>query len=147
MRDRFLRFTTLITSITRNIRRLTTEAVARYDIKRSYVSALYFLYKNGPLSATKLCNLCGEDKANVSRTLHALEEDGYVVREERQSSRSRVRMMLTEEGMEIGAFLAGRISEEVERATRGIPPADIAVMYSVLERLDENMTVTESELD
>lgn len=147
MRDRFLRFTTLLTGIMRNIRRITSETVARYDVKRSYVSSLYFLYTSGPLTAARLCNLCREDKANVSRTLRALEEDGLVKREERPSARSRVRMMLTERGMEIGAFLAGRISEAVELATGGIDPSEIAVMYSVLERIDKNLEDSCAELN
>ena len=147
MRDRFLRFTTLVTSIMRNIRKITTETVAQYDIKRSYVPIIYFLYKSGPLSAAKLCRLCQEDKANVSRTLRALEDDGYIVREERPSARSRVRMMLTEDGMEIGAFLSGRISESVELAIEGIPPEDISAMYGALERIDENLALTAAKFD
>ena len=139
MKDRYLKFTTLLTSIMRNIRRITTETVAHFDIKRSYVSIVYFLYKSGPLSAARLCRLCGEDKANVSRTLRALEDEGFVAREVRGTARSLVRMMLTEDGMEIGAYIAGRISEAVGLATDGIDTEDIAAMYRALERLDENL--------
>ena len=147
MRDRYLHFTTLIASIMRNIRRITAQTVERYDIKRSYASPIYFLYKNGPLSATKLCRLCAEDKANISRTLRSLEDEGYVVREERPSARSRVRMMLTEDGMEIGAFLEKRISESVGLATEGIAPEDIAAMYAALERIDGNLESASAEFD
>lgn len=144
MRDSFLKFTGLITSIMRNIRKMITETVSRYGIKRSYAIPIYFLYKNGPLSATKLCELCGEDKANVSRTLKALEEDGYIAREDRPTSRSRVRMVLTAEGYEVGGFLAARISESVALATAGVAHGDIDVMYSVLSAIEKNL---ESALD
>lgn len=139
MKDKYLKFTTLLTSIMRNIRRITTETVAHYDLKRSYVSIIYFLYKNGPLSATKLCRLCAEDKANVSRTLRALEDEGFVTREVRETPRSLVRMMLTEDGMEIGAYIAGRISEAVGLATDGVDPDDITAMYRALESIDKNL--------
>lgn len=142
MKDRYIRFTTLITRIMRNIRRIATDTVAHYDIKRSYVSLIYFLYKNGPLSAARLCSLCGEDKANVSRTLRALEEDGYIVREERRTAHSRIRMMLTEDGMGIGSYFAERVTEALEMATEGVDPADIDAMYRALERIDANLEST-----
>lgn len=139
MKDRYLRFTGLVTEIMRNVRRITSEAISRYKIKRSYVPCIYFLYKNGPLTATKLCKLCDEDKANISRTLRALEDDGYVTKEERASARARVRMTLTASGAEIGAYLAARVSEAVDLATSGIDSEDIAAMYLALERINDNL--------
>ena len=139
MKDGFLKFTTLITDITRKIRRIISETVAQYEIKRSYALPLYFLYKNGPQSAAKLTKLCAEDKANVSRTLRALEDDGYIVREERAGARSRVRFALSEEGMEIGGYLARRMVEAVRGATDGIGLDELEVMYSVLGRIDANL--------
>lgn len=145
MKDRYLRFTGLMTDIMRNVRRITSDAISHYEIKRSYVPCIYFLYKNGPLTAARLCKLCDEDKANISRTLRALEDDGYAVKEERASSRSPVRMTLTETGREIGEFLAARVNSSVELATSGIDPDDIETMYSVLERIRENLSVLHAD--
>lgn len=147
MKDKYLKFTTLLTSIMRNIRRITADTVAHYDIKRSYAPIIYFLYKNGPLSAAKLCRLCGEDKANVSRTLHALEDEGFVTREVRGGARSSVRMMLTEEGNEIGAYFSAKVSEAVALATEGLEPEDVAVMYRALEGIDGNLKCAASQKD
>ena len=141
MKDRFIRFTTLISGIMRNIRRIMSDTAARYDIRRSCIGIIYYLYRNGPLTATKICRLCGEDKANVSRALKTLEDDGYIAREERPASRSRVRMLLTEEGNRIGALLDERIAEVVAIATEGIDAENIEMMYEVLGKIDENLAI------
>lgn len=147
MKDRYLKFTRLLASLSRNIKRITHETIARYGIKRSYVPCIYFLYNGGPLSASKLSRLCSEDKANISRTIHALEEDGYAVKEERASARAHQRLMLTDEGAEIGKFLVERVAEVVEIAGEGIPPEEIAVMYSVLARIDANLSGMLDDID
>ena len=138
MKDKYLRFTNLITDIIRNIRRLTSEATVAYNLKRSYVPCLYFLYKQGPLSATKLTKLCAEDKANVSRTLRALEDDGLIVKEIRSSGRTR--LMLTESGMEIGKYLVDRVNEAVSRATLGLTDGEVESMYKSLEAINLNLS-------
>ena len=139
MADKFVTFMGRVTGITKSIRRLISEVVALYGIKRAYAIPVYFLYKNGPLSAARLSRLCGEDKANLSRTLRSLEADGYVVMEERGSSRARPRIALSPEGERIGRLLTEKSSELVALATDAISPEEISAMHAVLHRIDENL--------
>ncbi|MBR7117168.1 MAG: winged helix-turn-helix transcriptional regulator [Clostridia bacterium] len=147
MADRYIRFTGVIAGITRDIRRITAEAISRFGIKRSFVPCIYFLQKHGPLSATKLCKLCDEDKANISRTLKALEDEGYVVKEVRTSPRARVKMRLSESGAEIGSYISKCVSDMVTLATEGISDGEIETMYSVLERIGANLRGVLEEID
>lgn len=147
MADRYIRFTGVIAGITRDIRRITAEAVSHFGIKRSFVPCIYFLQKHGPLSATKLCKLCDEDKANISRTLKALEDEGYVVKEVRTSPRARVKMTLTESGAEIGRYISECVSDMVAFATDGITDDEIEIMYSVIERIGGNLRGALGEID
>ena len=137
MKDRYLRFTNLIIDITRKINRVTSEALSAFGAKRSYAYPIYLIYRNGPLTAARLCRLCGDDKANVSRTLKSLEEDCLIVREKR--GQSHVRFMLTEDGMRLGKYLSDRISDAVDAVVAGVSESDIDAMYRALEGISSNL--------
>ena len=145
MKDRYLRFTGLLVDITRKINRATSEALSVFGVKRSYAYPIYLLYRNGPLTAARLCRLCGEDKANVSRTLKSLEEDFLVVKEKRGNSH--VRFMLTEDGIKLGKYLCDRVSDAVDITASGISEDDIDVMYRTLEGISTNLSSLLGESD
>lgn len=145
MKDRYLRFTGLLIDITRKINRATLEALTVFGAKRSYAYPIYLLYRNGPLSCARLCQLCGEDKANVSRTLKSLEEDFLVVKERR--GKSSVRFMLTEDGIKLGKYLCDRVSDAVDVSVSGISEDDIDAMYRALEGIGTNLSSLLGESD
>ncbi len=136
--DYFQRFTALLSSINRSIARLKADAVSRFSLKRSHVSAIYFIYREGSVTASRLSTLTGEDKANISRAIHSLIKDGLVV-EERRSLRARVRLVLTERGREIGEFLHERATAMVSLASENIPEERLDVMYDCLHKIDESL--------
>ena len=73
MQERFKTFTILVSNINRCIHKIKTEEMADFNLKSSHVSCLYYIYKENSLTAKELCGLCGEDKANISRTIKFLE--------------------------------------------------------------------------
>ena len=79
MEERFNTFTVLIAGINRCIRKIKTEEMSEYNLKSPHVSCLYYLYKHNSLTAKELCDICDEDKSNVSRSIKFLEENGYLV--------------------------------------------------------------------
>ena len=79
MKERFETFTIQIAKISRNIRRIKHEEMKKYNLKSLHVSCLYYCFQNnGKLTATKLCEVCDEDKASVSRAIEYLEVNGYL---------------------------------------------------------------------
>ena len=138
MKDKYLRFTGLLVDITRKINRATADVLSIFGAKRSYAYPVYLLYKNGPLTAARLCRLCGEDKANVSRTLKSLEDDFLIVKE--RKGQSHTRFMLTEDGIKLGKYLCDRVSSAVDSCALGIDENDIEAMYRALEQVDSNLS-------
>ena len=139
MEERFETFTALITAIGRSIRKIKTQEVSCFHLKGPHVSCLYYLYKKKSLTASELCLLCEEDKANLSRTLDYLEERGYLVPRDKGGRRYKSMLALTEEGVQVGAHIAARIDCVLEAAGAGISDEDRRKMYESLSRINENL--------
>ena len=75
MQERFETFTVLINRISRNIRKIKNREMAEYHLRSAHISCLYYLYKEGKLTSTALCERCEEDKATISRALEYLEKN------------------------------------------------------------------------
>ena len=150
MKERFQTFTVLITGIHRSIRRIKMSAMTVFHLKACHVSCIYYLHKDGPLTAAELCELCEEDKANVSRALDYLEENGYLApRPSRR--RYRIPLELTEKGSEVGRYIAERIDDVLQVSSAGVCEADLAIMYESLATIGKNLqnicdsNITETE--
>ena len=77
MKQRYETFTVLINRISRNIRKIKNQEMAKYNLRSAHVSCLYYLYTGNGATATDLCERCEEDKATISRALDYLETNGY----------------------------------------------------------------------
>ena len=136
MQQRFETFTILITGISRSIHRIKTEEMAEFELKSSHVSCLYYLYKADRLTASELCEICEEDKANISRALKQLEQGGYLAsREKRYQSP----LELTEKGREVADKIAGKIDGILQRAGEGLSDQDRAIFYKGLAQIGANL--------
>ena len=88
--ERFEHFTVLITNITRNIRKIKTEEMAKWNLRSHHVSCIYYLYIKGALTLRKLCEICKDDKANMSRSIDYLEAENFIVQKNNLKKRLRV---------------------------------------------------------
>ena len=132
MQERFKAFTVLIAKINRNIRRIKTEEMVEFGLKSPHVSCLYYLYREGSLTATELCDICEEDKSGVSRSIDQLEREGYIVCEEKVKKRYKSPLKLTEKGMELGKSLADVIEGVLDELSKDVREEDLKTMYKVL---------------
>ena len=137
MEQRFETFTALVTAISRDIRKIKTEEMAEFHLKGPHVSCLYYLYKQGALTATALCELCEEDKANMSRILEYLENNGYLV--PRASRRYRAPIALTERGHTVGAYIAEKIDRILFAAGEGVSEEHRRILYECLTKIHTNL--------
>lgn len=110
MTERFETFTVLINRINRNIRKIKNQEMAKYNLRSSHVSCLYYLYTSGELTATDLCERCEEDKATVSRSIEYLESNGYLICKSKFSKRYKSPLQLTEKGIEVGKKIADKVA-------------------------------------
>ena len=137
MDERFETFTVLINQISRSIRRIKAEQMESINLKGPHVSCLYYLSKNGPLTAAELCDRFEEDKAAVSRSLDYLEQNGYLQIPE--GKRYRRPLVLTQKGSAAGAEVSRRIDSIVALASCDVLEEDRLAMYRALSIISKNL--------
>ena len=137
--ERYKVFTLAIANLTRSIRKIKTAEMAKWDLKSQHVSCIYYLYEKGSLTATELCEICGEDKANMSRSIEYLEENGYIVRREKVNHRYNTHYTLTEAGLAVGRSIFERVESIISRASDGLSDEDRNIMYASLSLIDGNL--------
>lgn len=140
MRERFETFTVLISEISRYIYRIKAEEMAELELRGSHVNILYYLYKMESLTAKELSDVCGEDKANISRAVKHLEENGYLTGEDESGhKRYQTLLMLTEKGRETGKIIADKVDRVLEHASAGLTESDRDTMYRSLRLISGNL--------
>lgn len=139
MESRFQHFTVMISSINRCIRRIKTEEMKLYDLKSPHVSCVYYLYKIKGLTAKELCDICDEDKANISRSIKYLEKKEYLYIDPQNEKRYLKPLELTKKGKEVGAYIAKRVDDILELASAGISEEERKQMYRCLDIVCNNL--------
>lgn len=139
MEERFETFTVLVTKLSRAIRKIKTEEMAEFDLKSPHVSCLYYLYKEGELTAKELCDLSSEDKAALSRSIDYLEQSGYITCEDEAGKRYKSPLTLTEKGREIGGRIAEKIDRILVEASAGLSEEHRLIMYKSLTIICGNL--------
>lgn len=109
MTNRIECFTTIISKIQRNIKKVKNIDMHEYNLKGAQVACLYYLYIHGSLTSKELCEKCEEDKATISRALEYLEFNDYVVCSSKYSKRYNSPFTLTEKGI----FVSKKIEEKI----------------------------------
>lgn len=137
--ERFEAFTTIIANLSRYIRKIKTGEMAKWNLKSNHVSCIYYIYKNNSLTPKQLCDICEEDKANVSRSIEYLEENGYVKLNPMPNKRYKRTFSLTEKGEMVGRSISERIDEVLLRSGEGVSEEQRAIMYSSLIKIGESL--------
>ncbi len=140
MIDRFERFSVAIMEIFRHWHKITAEEMEKYGLKGTHSTyfAVLSRYDEG-ITATHLGDLCGKDKADVSRTVALMEKRGLVTKEGSGNNLYRARIVLTDEGKKVAEFVRERACLAVEIVGRGLSDSDRAVFYNSLEIIAENL--------
>ena len=139
MQERFQTFTVLIARLNRCIRKIKTEEMAGFNLKSPHVSCLYYLYKSDSLTSKELCDICEEDKANISRSIEYLEKNGYLVCKSKTEKRYKSPLVLTEKGRETGEYIVRKIDAILDSVSEGIPEEHRAIMYRSLSVICDNL--------
>lgn len=139
MKERFETFTVLMAKINRSIRKIKTEEMAEFNLKSPHVSCLYYLYRADSLTAKELCDICDEDKANISRSIDYLETNGYLTCISKTQKRYKSPLELTDKGREVGRRLAEKIESALATVGEGLSEENRAIMYQSLEIIADNL--------
>lgn len=133
MIQRFERFTLAIFEISRCWHRLAEEELSVYGLKGSHAIYLTVMsrYKDG-IAGPQLCELCGRDKSDLSRSLAVLQEKGFVTKELVNRSLYRGLLKLTREGRAVAEQICRRASLAVELAGGDLPEETRETFYQAL---------------
>lgn len=140
MVDRFERFSFAISEISRLWHKIASNVMEEYGLKGPY--AVYFtaMYRSPDgITAANLSELCGRDKADVSRAIAVLEKKGLVIKESLGKSLYRARLKLTESGKQLAERINQKAVAAVSGGSKGLSKEHREIFYNSLELICANM--------
>lgn len=141
---RFEKFSYAISELSRCWHKIAAEEMKQYDLKGPY--AVYFttLYRCGSITSSKLSELCGRDKADVSRAVSVLEKKGFV----RKDAGYRATLRLTPSGETLAIAINQKVMAAVSYAGKDLSDDDRNTFYSCLDSLVQNLqTLSQNGLE
>ncbi len=140
MYNRFTRFSYAIADISRNWHKLAGEEMEKHGLKSAHSMYLLALADSEEgLTAPQLCEVCGKDKADVSRMTRILEDRGIITKDRIFQSRYGGVFRLTEEGRSIAQQIRVRAAKAVELAGADLTEEHREIFYTALESIAANL--------
>lgn len=141
MNQRYETFTLLIINISRCVQKIKNTEMAALGLKGRQVQCLFSLFNlNNGASLTALCEMCGEDKGMMSRTLKDLIAQQLVYIDEQKEQKYRNPFKLTQKGITIANIVSAKISEMLNLGSMGITEDDREHLYRTLTQISDNLT-------
>ncbi len=140
MVDRFEKFIFMISEIDRFWHKIAADEMEKYGLKGPYVVYLVALNHHPEgITPMALAELCGRNKADVSRAMSDMREKGFVTKLASEGGVYRARLMLTEEGKAAAENICSIAARAVEFGGKGIDDEKRAVFYDILGLISENL--------
>lgn len=148
MIQRFEKFTTGITRIYKSIQKIKKYKMSALGLKGTHVMCLHYLSRHPEgLTAARLCQLCSEDKAGISRILADLEQKNLIRYEQEENRKKyRAKALLTKDGLNESRKLTKLILRAVEVGGKGLSEKELEIFYHALSLIADNLEQTCSEL-
>ena len=133
MLSRYEQFSSIISSIYRSIQKIEREEMIQYGFKGAYAQYLVAMhrYPEG-ITAAELCDVCGKDKAAVSRALAEMEAKGLVVKHCNHDNQYRAQLQLTEAGMDAADYVCRKAVAAVKIAGQELTDETRTILYRSL---------------
>ena len=140
MVDRFEKFSLAISEISRYWHKIAAEELKPYELKSTHASYLTTMYRYPDgITAPRLAECCGKDKADVSRMMSIMESKGLIIKEGSHAKLYRGTLRLTEQGMLLAAQITKRAELAVKQASEGLTDEKRAVFYEALDTITANL--------
>lgn len=140
MIDRFERFSLVIADISRQWHKISTAEMKKYGLRgtHSVYLAVIDRFPEG-VTAGQICEMCGKDKADVSRMMAIMEKKGLVTKEGVHQNLYRGVFKLTGAGKAAADYVNRRASLAVSLAGGHLTEDMRAILYQSLESIAENL--------
>lgn len=140
MESRYELISGSLASMYHDIQKIERMEMAKYGLKGPHAQCLLAMKKHPEgITAARLCEACEKDKAAVSRILSELEAAGMVVRENRNGSRYRASLLLTQQGNLAAEAVVEKARLAVELAGTGFGETERETFYRVLAIIAGNL--------
>ena len=141
MLNRFAKFSFSISEIDRCWHKLAVEEMSKYGLNSPHAVYLNTMYDANPegITAAQLGELCGKNKADVSRMIAILEKKGLVQKVAVGNNMYRAKLILTEEGRRAAEHVRKRAALAVELAGCGLSNEERETFYRALDLITENL--------
>ncbi len=139
MFDRFERFTVLINRILKSIHKIKSAGMSKFGLKCAHVTCMYYIYREGGLTAKALCDICGEDKAAISRAIDDLEKLGFVTCDCDTGKRYNSAITLTPKGTTTAQAIAAQIDSILSQASVDLDEKSRTALYESLTIVSNNL--------
>ena len=140
MLERFEHFSYAISKISRCWNKIAAEEMEKYNLKGPCALYLLTIYRNNTgITVTKLAEACSKDKADVSRAVSLMENNGLVLKESSNQNLYRAKIILTEKGKAATESVKKRACLAVDTAGNGVNDTDRKVFYNILEHIAKKL--------
>ena len=140
MVDRFEKFSLAISEISRYWHKIAAEELKPYELKSTHAIYLTTMYRYPDgITAPRLAECCGKDKADVSRMMSIMESKGLIIKEGSHAKLYRGTLKLTEQGTLLAAQVTKRAELAVKQASEGLTDEKRAVFYEALDTITANL--------
>lgn len=140
MISRFERFSLTFFEIYRYWHKIAMDEMEKYGLKGTHSVYLIALHRHREgITAARLAELCGRDKADVSRMISIMQQKGLVEKSAAGQNQYRALLRLTEAGHTAASLVRLRAAKAVELAGAHIREEDREEFYITLERIAENL--------
>lgn len=146
MLSRFERFSFALSELSRYWHKIAAEEMERYGLKGPHCIYLLTLYRHSEgITASRLGELCGKDKADVSRTMNLMLQKGLVLR---SGASYRALLQLTDAGRAAAEQVQRKAATAAELGGKGLTDGDRQIFYQVMEQIAQNLrSICQSGLD
>ena len=140
MVERFEEFVQNIESAHKSIVKLKAYEINKFGLKAANVMCLFFLGKHSDgLTPSELCELCGEDKAGISKSLAVLKKLNYISGNDDGNKKYRIKYKITEYGKEVCDEINKIIVNIVDKVGKGLTDEERIIFYKSLETIVLNL--------
>lgn len=145
---RFEEFTSNIALAYKYVIRIKAYEMNNFGMKGSHVMCLYYIGKNPEgHTALELCDLCKEDKSQISKTIAYLERVGYILPDKKNGSRKyKIRYVISAKGQEVFDAINRLIIGVLTRCEDGLTAEELESFYSTFEKINLKLREIQEEI-
>ncbi len=144
MISRYEILSTFVADISREICKISAKEMLRYGLRGSSAKYLLVMLEHGaPMTATKLSQLSERDKADVSRAMTDLYNNGLVM--QGNGGKYRAKLALTKRGLAVARELHERAEKIIGYVGKDIADAERELLYRMLSSISNNLHRLNSE--